>query len=128
MAEMSYADMERQGNRGSAESVMKLLVAYGHDDDAVQAVQDGINGIGHDEDNDEFEFDKATVERAQKDAIMADFRTKNGVFAENNAAPPPGTLEQIRDNLAEICTRLRNLEEKAGIAAPHAGKSGPLQL
>jgi hypothetical protein len=126
--EMKYADMERQGSRGTADSVRKLLVAYGDDLSAVQAIQDGINGIGHDKDGDEFEFDKGTVERAQKDAIMADFRTKNGVFADNNGPPPPGTLEQINENLADITRRIRNIEEKLGIAAPQHGKSGPLNL
>jgi hypothetical protein len=105
----------------TAANFEKLLRAYGHDDEAVRYMQDGLNGFrnnGH-----HVPTPANLVDGPQKQDLMADFRAGSGVFAPQ--MPPPDAMKEIRDLVRELTGRVGELEKKLALQGPAQTSAKP---
>jgi hypothetical protein len=110
---IQYKDVNYYAWSGTAANLVKLLQAFGHDKDAVIAMQKGVKGYQRVLDgwgNVSFEAYKTpAIEKSTKDDIMADFYAKQGVFAPKK--PEADALKELTNKFNEQAKQIEELKK-----------------
>jgi hypothetical protein len=115
MASMKLYDLSLHACTDTAQNLGKLLLAYGHNNDALQALQDGVDGCYRMADDTCSSFGHSVVEKGLKNNLMADYRAGLGMFAKGPKPPTPDMLQELRDTISELTARIDGFERGLGL-------------
>lgn len=114
-----YAALKSSAVSCSLKEFKEFLLRFGHDEQALNALQKAVNELSRDEDRGSY-CENATPgwdDYIDKKDMLVNFRLGtgefNGVFRKataKNAEPAEPTLQQLFDQVAELSRRIEKLE------------------
>lgn len=103
--------LEQAGHSGTADEFRDALLQFGHDEEAVEALNNGLKKHIREESFSDYTTSSTHSMRAKKN-LLQDFDLRRGVFKDFNAASAkPDTLGELRAQVEELTTRLKTLED-----------------
>lgn len=103
--------LEQAGHSGTADEFRDALLKFGHDDEAVEALHNGLKKHIRDESFSDYTTSSTHTMTAKK-KLLQDFDLRRGVFKDfNTASAKPDTLDELRTQVAELTARLKTIED-----------------